>query len=139
MKMVYILRGIPGAGKSTYGKTLVDRAIAAGDKAVQYEADMFFTDKAGNYNWNPKLIGVAHKWCQDKVRNALGNYDVVVVANTNLTKKDVDVYTKIATDGGYDFEVIRLDGGFQNVHAVPEETLENMRKKMEDYPGELKV
>ena len=67
------------------------------------------------------------------------HFDVVVVANTNLAVKDVETYKKIADENGYEVEVMRLNGGFKNVHDVPEETLERMKTNMQDYPGELIV
>lgn len=42
MSKLYILRGIPGSGKSTYGKKIVDSAIDAGLSAIKFEADDFF-------------------------------------------------------------------------------------------------
>ena len=108
MSKLYILRGIPGSGKSTYGKKIVDSAHDAGLSAIKFEADDFFM-KDGKYNWNPKLIGMAHKWCQNSVRKALDAYDVVVVANTNLGLADVNTYVKIANDA-------RADLGMKNMH-----------------------
>ena len=138
MSKLYILRGVPGSGKSTYGKKIVDSAIDAGLSAIKFEADDFFM-KDGKYNWNPKLLGMAHKWCQKSVRKALDVYDVVVVANTNLGLADVNTYVKIANDALADFEVVAIHGNHQNVHNVPEESLEKMRAKMVDYPGETIV
>ena len=138
MSKLYILRGIPGSGKSTCGKKIVDNAKAAGFTAIKFESDDFFM-KNGKYNWNPKLLGMAHKWCQNNVRKALNEYDVVVVANTNLNLADVNTYVKIANDAYADFEVIAIHGNHKNVHNVPEETLEKMRAKMVDYPGETVV
>lgn len=37
------------------------------------------------------------------------------------------------------FEVVAIHGNHQNVHNVPEETLEKMRAKMIDYPGETVI
>src|SRR5574344_862936 len=134
MSKLYILRGVPGSGKSTYGKKIVDDAIDSGLSGIKFEADDFFM-KDGKYNWNPKFIGMAHKWCQNSVRKALDAYDVVVVANTNLGLTDVNPYIKIANDALADFEVVAIHGNHQNVHNVPEETLEKMRAKMVDFPG----
>lgn len=138
MSKLYILRGIPGSGKSTYGKKIVDNAINAGMSAIKFEADDFFM-KDGKYDWNPKLAHVAHKWCQQSVRKALDVYDVVVVANTTLALSDINVYIKIANEAHADFEVVAIHGNHQNVHNVPEETLEKMRAKMIDYPGETVI
>lgn len=138
MSKLYILCGIPGSGKFTYGKKIVDSAIDAGLSAIKFEADDFFM-KNGKYDWNPKLIGMAHKWCQNSVRKALDLYDVVVVANTTLALSDVNTYVKIANEAHADFEVVAIHGNHQNVHNVPEETLEKMRAKMIDYPGETVI
>ena len=43
-----LCRGIPGSGKSTLAKVLV----ASGYAQLHFEADQFFTDKDGNYNWD---------------------------------------------------------------------------------------
>ena len=52
---------------------------------------------------------------------------------------DVNNYIKIANDARVDFEVVTIHGNHQNVHNVPEETLEKMRAKMVDFPGETVV
>lgn len=53
-KELYLLRGIPGAGKSTLAKSL-------GGKHV--EADMFHINKEGVYDWRPEHVKKAHEWC----------------------------------------------------------------------------
>ena len=57
---LYIVRGIPGSGKSTLAKTL-------GGK--HYEADMFFIDGEGHYNFDFTKIKDAHQWCQGMVKS----------------------------------------------------------------------
>lgn len=106
---------------------------------THFEADMFFTKPDGTYDWKPSLIGVAHKWCQDKVRNALNTNDVVIVANTSLTRAEVDTYVEIGKAAGADIAIQRLTGNYQNVHKVPDETLQKMKEKLQDYPGEIIV
>ena len=57
-KVLYIVRGIPGSGKSTFAKTLGGQ---------HYEADMYFIDEEGNYKFDGTKIKDAHKWCQSFV------------------------------------------------------------------------
>ena len=42
-KILYIVRGIPGSGKSTFAKTL---------GGIHIEADQYFVDGDGNYNFD---------------------------------------------------------------------------------------
>ena len=56
MKELILLRGVPGCGKSTLAKLLV------GDKDYCHkEADMYFIDGKGNYNFDPSKIKVLEK------------------------------------------------------------------------------
>lgn len=137
MKKLIILRGIPGSGKTTRANELMQYYIKENKTVSHYEADMFFTKPDGTYDWKPNLVGVAHKWCQDKVRNALDNCDVVIVANTSLTTAEVDTYVEIGKAAGANIVIQRLTGNYQNVHKVPEETLQKMKEKLQDYPGEI--
>lgn len=137
MKKLIILRGIPGSGKTTHANELMQYYIKENKTVSHYEADMFFTKPDGTYDWKPNLVGVAHKWCQDKVRNALDNCDVVIVANTSLTTAEVDTYVEIGKAAGANIVIQRLTGNYQNVHKVPEETLQKMKEKLQDYPGEI--
>jgi predicted kinase len=136
MKKLIILRGIPGSGKSTYANKLKEFYIKENKTIAHWEADMFFTKPDGSYDWKPNLVGVAHKWCQDKVRNSLDNCDVVIVSNTSLTESEVNTYVQIGETAGAEISIYRLIGNYQNVHGVPEETLEKMKAKLQDYPGE---
>ena len=58
-KILYIVRGIPGSGKSTFAKTLGGQ---------HFEADMYFIDESGNYKFDITEIKLAHEWCQGMVK-----------------------------------------------------------------------
>ena len=53
----------------------------------------------------------------------------VIVSNTSLTPYERRPYFELAYNYGYDVEVKVCDGGFKNIHNVPEETIERMKKK----------
>ena len=57
-KCLYILRGLPGAGKSTLAKNV---------GAVYFEADMFFME-GNEYKFDNTKLRKAHDWCQNQVR-----------------------------------------------------------------------
>ena len=139
MSKLYILRGVPGSGKSTYGKKIVDNAIDAGLSAIKFEADDFFM-KNGKYNWNPKLLGLAHKWCFDSVFNSFNNgTEDVIVANTFVKLKDMNTYLEMAKKHDYEVTVYRMDNHFQNVHNVPDDVINRMTENFEDYDNEIVV
>ena len=59
-KIFYLVYGVPGSGKSTY----VEKELKTKYKNLQhFEADMFFYNKNGVYQFNPKKLGLAHMWC----------------------------------------------------------------------------
>lgn len=139
MKKVIIVRGAPGSGKSTHARSLMEAYQREGKTVSHYEADMYFIGEDGKYKWSAEKIGSAHKWCQDKVRDSIKVCDVVIVSNTSVRSKDVDVYVKIADEAGAKHDVYRMFGQFQNLHEVPESIVKRMRDSMEDYPGEICV
>ena len=76
MKTLYIIRGLPGSGKSTLGES--------GIAVKSYSADDWFTDKEGNYNFNPMELPQAHEDCQARVLGAmLSEYETIAVCNTS--------------------------------------------------------
>jgi shikimate kinase len=63
VKILFIVRGLPGSGKSTIAKQL---------SYNHFEADQYF-ERDGEYNFIPSEIGNAHQWCRHQVRNAMLN------------------------------------------------------------------
>lgn len=137
-KILYILRGVPGSGKSTYAKEIMtNRCDSIGE---HYEADMYFMDN-GTYYWNADKLYYAHKWCYFSVCKAMDkpSNDYVIVSNTFVLNKDMKPYIKAATERGWDVSVLRLSNNFNNVHSVPPEVVQAMLDKFQDYPGEIKL
>ena len=127
-KKLYIIRGIPGSGKST----TANQMIAKNPKLKHFEADMFF-EKDGPYKFNPGKIKDAHSWCQKEVRSALKEGHSVIVSNTFTKIWEMVAYLQMAKDAGASVEVLTLDGGYENVHGVPKEKVQEMKDRFEDY------
>ncbi len=132
MKTLYILRAVPGAGKST----VADHIVGLTDShAVVCCADDYFTDSEGNYKWDAEKIGNAHGWCKAKFKSAiLAEKSVIIVSNTNVTNSDVNWYRNRAVDAGYIVFVLVVENRHDgvDVHNVPEEIKEKMRESLKN-------
>jgi len=123
MKTLYIVRGLPGSGKSSLAKKVTE---------LVYSADDFFTNKKGEYNFNAKLLGKAHEWCWGKVRDAMFiGVEAVAVANTFTQAWEAEKYYQIAEEYGYSVFVIECQNDFGNVHDVPQESIDAMKERWE--------
>lgn len=138
MSTLVILRGIPGAGKSTMAKKMMEELKAQGLTVEMYEADMFF-EQDGQYNFDPSKLGEAHGWCQQQVKNALQNCDVVIVSNTSLSEWEMQPYIEAAKEAGADVKVYHLKSNYGSIHGVPEEAIAKMREREIDWPGETVI
>jgi predicted kinase len=122
-KVLYIVRGIPGSGKSTFAKTLGGQ---------HYEADMFFIDEEGNYKFDVTKIKEAHQWCQSIVKtDMILEYPKIVVSNTSTEEWEMEPYFTLAKEYGYTVFTIVVENrhGGVNQHGVPEDKLEQMRNR----------
>ena len=123
MKTLYIVRGLPGSGKSSLAKKVTE---------LVYSADDFFTNKKGEYNFNAKLLGKAHEWCWGKVRDAMFiGVEAVAVANTFTQAWEAEREYPIAEEYGYSVFVIECQNDFGNVHDVPQESIDAMKERWE--------
>lgn len=126
MNTLYIVRGLPGSGKSTYAKTL---------GVPVYEADMYF-ERDGEYKFDPTKLHAAHQWCQRKVFKELLDMEDVAVSNTFTTLKEMQPYVDYAKTLGVKIVVIECTGNYGNVHGVPPEKLAQMKARWQEVPVE---
>lgn len=133
MKTLILLRGLPGAGKSTFANYIWE------SNAI-FEADQYFYDEEGNYNFDAVKLPLAHKWCQLRVRHAMEEnqenpqyFSEIIVSNTSTTEKELQPYIDLANEYGYSVISLIVENrhGNTSVHGVPDETLEKMRKRFE--------
>ena len=124
-KTLYIIRGLPGSGKSSLGDNL-----ASSGKSLA--ADDWFTDKDGNYNFDPQELPQAHEDCELRCVGAMLNEEEsICVSNTFSQRWEIDPYFKIPRTYGYSVFVIECQNQFGNVHNVPIDVVEEMEDRWE--------
>lgn len=130
MKTMYILRGLPGSGKSTFAKSIA--------KPWQiFEADQFFMND-GKYEFDATKLKDAHQDCKDRVRNAMRPsllrgllYNTIVVSNTFTQEWEMKFYRVIAKKYGYRifYVIIENRHGNTNEHGVSEDKIQIMKDR----------
>jgi predicted kinase len=126
MKTLYIVRGIPGSGKSTFAQSL--------DCPV-FEADQYFIDsETGEYKFDGSKIKIAHNWCKLRVEHSMeDDFQKIAVSNTFTQEWEMDAYYELAKQYGYRVFSLIVENrhGGVNEHGVPEDKLEQMKTRFE--------
>lgn len=133
MNTLYILRGVSGSGKTTLATTL--EAVLPNGFCTA--ADDYFTDDKGNYNFNLKELGKAHKWCQNIVRHYMmysnpSTENNLIVHNTFTTEAEMQPYLDLADEFGYKVVSLIVENrhGNTSVHNVPQEVLDKQAQRL---------
>ena len=122
--ILYIIRGLPGSGKSSLAKALAPNA--------NYAADDYFMGKDGVYKFDRFKLDKAHQQCFNNVEDAMMRGEpVIAVANTFTRKAEYEDYIRLAEKLGYTAMEIICRGTFGSSHNVPEKTLQNMANRFE--------
>jgi tRNA uridine 5-carbamoylmethylation protein Kti12 len=136
-KECYILRGVSGSGKSTHGFKLALEANQKGLTSAILSADDFFVLRGnGKYDFDPKLLGEAHKACFLGFVSAINReVDCVIVDNTNTTAVEIAGYERYATAMGYNVQIVTIAcdpaiAAKRNTHGVPEKGVRAMHDRL---------
>jgi adenylate kinase family enzyme len=131
--VLFLVRGIPGSGKTTFATNIWNEYAVC-------EADKFFYDKEGNYNFDGSKIKEAHAWCKNEVETRMKDhqmnqqfYPEIAVSNTFTQEWEMEDYFKLAEKYGYKVVSLIVENrhGGKNVHGVPDDKLEIMKNRFE--------
>lgn len=120
---IWIMRGLPGSGKSFFVKAYLPRAEV-------FSADNLQTID-GVFKYDPEIVNYAHNQCLKSYITALmveKEQTDFVVDNTNIKVMDLSPYVCIAQALGFNYRIIYIPCGLQtsigrNIHKVPEEAI----------------
>lgn len=129
---LYIIRGLPGSGKSTYARKMLEEY----KHLKHFEADMYFYQN-GHYIFDALKLNAAHAWCLQQVKTHLEQGESVIVSNTFTQLWEMKKYIDLARRVGADIVVYRTVGNFKNIHGVPDGKIELMNERWEPYSQEI--
>jgi predicted kinase len=128
MRTLYLIRGLPGSGKTTFARELVPDFLVC-------EADKFFITENG-YEFDPSKLTEAHSWCQKIVETYMMDselYPKIAVSNTFTRDWELNPYFDLAEK--YDYRVFSVivenHHGNDSIHNVSYDTIEKMRNRFE--------
>lgn len=148
---VYILRGLPGCGKSTW--------INSKANLTRYHticsADHYHIGSDGIYKYDPAKAGEAYNLCLRKFTDCVisggpdvtpGGPDLLYVDNTNTTIAEIAPYYRVAEAYGGSPVIVHIPVDFsiacqRNIHKVPPEKIWAMYQNLltEKLPSHWKV
>jgi tRNA uridine 5-carbamoylmethylation protein Kti12 len=128
-KILYLITGHSGAGKTTRAKELMKQ------KGIRhhYEADMLMIDRNGDYAFNPRKLKECHNWCQKATERAMLLGEAVIVSNTMTMKWEAKPYIDMARYHNYHVIIEHLNGEYKNIHDVPQEIVEKMKNRRDFF------
>ena len=127
-KTVFIIRGLPGSGKSDLAWMLWKTM-----GATICSADYYFYD-GDEYDFDATRLGDAHAKCKEDFMHAINNgEEVIVVDNANTQYKEFEWYDLNAVHHGYLIRHIIVENrhGGVSPHDVPYSTIQKMRNRFE--------
>lgn len=129
--LLILMRGLPGSGKSSLAKAIVDTYLKSNQPAndsvdaiqdlsisstttkstprgIILTTDDFFITDAGEYHHDSKLLEFAHRWNQGRAVRAMAiqKIPLVIIDNTNVTKWEMRPYVRAANDHAYDVRIM---------------------------------
>nr|XP_048703303.1 NEDD4-binding protein 2-like 1 isoform X5 [Caretta caretta] len=98
-KRLYLLRGLPGSGKTTRARQLKREFPGA----VILSTDDFFFTEDGTYVFSPDCLDEAHLWNQKRAHKAMKNgKSPVIIDNTNIHAWEMKPYVIMARENNYE-------------------------------------
>ncbi|XP_069495365.1 NEDD4-binding protein 2-like 1 [Ambystoma mexicanum] len=136
-KHLYLIRGLPGSGKTTMARQLKQTFPSA----LIFSTDDFFINEDGTYEYNPFLLEEAHRWNQKRAKRAMKKgKSPIIIDNTNIHAWEMKPYVLMAREYSYEVIFREPDTGWKfnvqelsrkNSHGVPRDKIKRMKEQYE--------
>lgn len=131
MKTLYIVRGLPGSGKTTLALSIKGAiAIAADDYPDLYINGVYQQHEAQN----------SHDWCKQLVSMAMNGGSAIALHNTSLSDWELHPYLELAKRHGYSVAFVLCEGVVlpdgnttKSTHGVPMDRIQKMRDRFQSF------
>ncbi|KAG8524728.1 NEDD4-binding protein 2-like 2 [Galemys pyrenaicus] len=99
-KLLILLRGLPGSGKTTLSRILLGQS----PDGIVFSTDDYFHHQDG-YKYNVDQLGDAHDWNQNRAKQAINQgRSPIIIDNTNTQAWEMKPYVEMAIGKGYRVE-----------------------------------
>ena len=118
-KRLFLIRGIPGSGKTSLAEDIAEKICSADDYHIVN----------GEYVFNPAILHKAHAWCERKCERYMKcGVSKIAVANVFSKESHLKPYIELAYKYNYRVYSIIVENrhGNVNIHGVDEKTINKM-------------
>lgn len=136
-----VLRGVPGAGKSTLAQQIILEANKNGENAESFSSDDYFTTPAGKYRFDSRKLPQAHADCFRRFLECIQKRTgIAIVDNTNTRVFEMSPYVLAAQAHGLEVKIIRLVcnpiiAAKRTFRGATFEMIKEMTDRMEPIPS----
>lgn len=112
MKILYLMQGIPGSGKTTIAQMIQDCERANGKRVALLSTDDWRFDDDENYVFDPKDNERYHIACQQEcAKKMVDGIECIIIDNTNIQEWQAHPYLVLASIFEYVVQVVSVDSG----------------------------
>jgi len=123
-----LLRGLPGAGKSSIASIL-----SSDGKFPVHAVDHYFTNsETGKYEFDYAKNHLAYRQCEERTRSSMEEKcEKIFIDNTFTMEWEIKPYFKLAAEYNYSVFVLTVENhhGNSSIHNISREQLEKMAEK----------
>lgn len=138
-KLFYVVRGLPGSGKSSKVEEVL-KEHGVGHDCV-FSTDDFWTKDSEDscieeykLNFNPTRLPEAHGWNFERCKKALEvGLSPVILDNTNVKKECYLGYVEQARTNGYEVQVIEPDSSWWKAYRFYLRPANKRLDKLEEF------